>query len=91
MPSNRAIGFGENIEYGVYEIESVGEDSRAQVSDKIAIAKILVDDVKEKAKIESLKELGPVLKVAMLQEQLPSTRLTAKVMILTCHYWLVIL
>lgn len=58
LPSNRAIGFGENIDYGVYEIESVLEDSKAQVGDKIAIAKSLVDDVKEKAKIENLKEVA---------------------------------
>ncbi len=58
MPSNRAIGFGEDIEYGVFEIESVLEGSKAKVSDKIAIAKSLVDEVKDKAKIESIKEVG---------------------------------
>jgi len=58
MPSNRAIGFGEDIEYSVYEIESVKEDSKAQVGDKIAIATSLSDDVKEKAKIDSLKLVG---------------------------------
>jgi len=58
MPSNRAIGFGEDIEYSVFEIESVKDDSKAQVGDKIAIATSLADDVKEKAKIESLKSLG---------------------------------
>ncbi len=58
LPSNRAIGFGENIEYSVFEIESVSEDSRAKVGDKIAIATSLADELKEKAKIESLKSLG---------------------------------
>lgn len=58
LPSNRAIGFGENIEYGVFEIESVSEDSRAKAGDKIAIATSLADDVKEKAKIDNLKLLG---------------------------------
>ncbi|CAG0891691.1 unnamed protein product [Cyprideis torosa] len=58
MPSNRAIGFGEDIEYGVFEVESVSEDSRAQVGDKIVLALSLADDVKEKAKIENLKELS---------------------------------
>ena len=58
LPSNRAIGFGEGIEYGVFEIESVGEESRAQAGDKIAVALSLVDDVKEKAKIESVKQIA---------------------------------
>ena len=58
LPSNRAIGFGETIEYGVYEIESVLEDSKAHVGDKLAIAKSLIDEVKEKAKIESFKEVA---------------------------------
>lgn len=58
MPSNRAIAFGEGIEYGIYEIENVLDDSRAKIGDKIAIATSLADDVKEQSKIESLKLLG---------------------------------
>ncbi len=58
MPSNRAIGFGEDVEYAVYEIESVLEDSKAKAGDKIAIAKKLVATIQEKAKIESLKEVA---------------------------------
>jgi len=58
MPSNRAIGFGEDIEYSVFEIESLSEGSKAQVGDKIALATSLVDEIKEKAKIENLKSLG---------------------------------
>ncbi len=58
IPSNRAIGFGENIEYGVFEIENVAEDSRAKAGEKIVIALSLADDVKEKAKIESLKQIA---------------------------------
>ena len=57
MPSNRAIAFGEDVEYGVYEIETVLEDSKARAGDKIAIAKKLAESIKEKAKIESLKEV----------------------------------
>ena len=45
MPSSRAIGFGDDIEYGVFEIESVLEGSKAKVGDKIAIAKSLVEEV----------------------------------------------
>lgn len=52
MPSNRALAYGEDIQYAVYEIQSVKENSRAKVGDKIALAISLADDVKEKAQIE---------------------------------------
>jgi len=58
MPSNRAIGFGDDIEYGVFEIESLLEGSKAIIGDKIAIAKSLVEEVSKSAKIEVMKEVG---------------------------------
>lgn len=53
MPSNRGIAAGETVEYGVYTIDAVGADSKVKVGDKLVIAKKLLDDVKEKAKIET--------------------------------------
>ncbi len=58
IPSNRAIAFGENIEYGVYEIKSLGEGAKSEVGDKIAVATSLADDVLKQAKIEELELLG---------------------------------
>lgn len=58
MPSNRAVAYGENIQYAVYEVKSVGNDSRAAAGDKIALAISLADAVKEQAKIEEWEELG---------------------------------
>lgn len=58
MPSNRAIGFGENIEYGVYQVKTLGEDAKAEVGDKIVVATSLADDVKNNAKIEDWELLG---------------------------------
>jgi len=58
MPSNRAIAFGENIEYGVYEVKSLAEGGRAEVGAKVAIATALADDVKVSAKIEDWELLG---------------------------------
>ena len=58
MPSNRAIAFGENIEYGVYEVKTVGEGGRAESGAKIAIATSLAEDVKAQAKIEEWELLG---------------------------------
>ena len=58
MPSNRAIAFGENMEYGVFEVTELGQDSKAQVGDKIALALALADDVKDKAKIAAWKQVA---------------------------------
>ncbi|MCD8563310.1 MAG: isoleucine--tRNA ligase [Alphaproteobacteria bacterium] len=48
MPSNRAIAFGADIEYGVYEFDG----------QKIALAKDLAASVKEAAKIEEWQEIA---------------------------------
>lgn len=56
LPSNRAVAFGENIEYALYTIDTVKEDSKAKAGDTLILAKSLAEDVKEKAKIESWTE-----------------------------------
>ncbi len=58
MPSNRALAFGESIEYGVYEVKSVAEGSRAIVGDKLVLAISLADDVKDKAKIDEWEQVA---------------------------------
>lgn len=60
IPSNRGIFFNEEINYAVYEVESVGDDSKVEVGAKIAIAEKLEGAVKEQAKITSMKKLGNV-------------------------------
>ncbi len=57
IPSNRAIAFGENIEYGVYEVKSVLEDSPAKVGAKLVMAQSLADDVMKQGKIEEFELL----------------------------------
>lgn len=54
MPSNRGIAAGETIEYGVYTVDAVADDSKIKAGDKLVLATALADDVKEKAKIETL-------------------------------------
>lgn len=58
MPSNRAMGYGDNIEYGVYEVtEASDENARANVGDRLCVATSLADGIKAQAKIEwDLKE-----------------------------------
>ena len=58
LPSNKALAYGEQIEYGVYEIKSVDEDARAIAGDKIVLATSLAEDVKTNAKIEEWELLG---------------------------------
>ena len=52
IPSNRALAYGEHIEYGVYEWD--GENGK----EKIVLATSLADSVKEAAKIEGWELLG---------------------------------
>ncbi|MAE50779.1 MAG: isoleucine--tRNA ligase [Micavibrio sp.] len=58
MPSNRAIGFGTHIEYGVYQVTSVADGAKSKAGDKLALATSLADDVKTQAKIEEWELLG---------------------------------
>lgn len=52
LPSNRAMAFGADIDYAVFEVEEVAEGATAKVGDRLAFAVNLVDDVMEKAKIK---------------------------------------
>ncbi len=54
LPSNRGIAFGEDIEYGLYEVGTLKDGSRAIIGDKLVIASSLEEDFKDKAKIEEL-------------------------------------
>lgn len=56
MPSNRAIGYGAGIEYAVYTVTEVAEDSRVALGSKIALATSLADDVKAQAKITAWEQ-----------------------------------
>ncbi len=58
IPGNRAIGFGEDIAYGVWQVEALAEGSAAKVGEKLVLAKELAEQVKADAKIESWTLLG---------------------------------
>ncbi len=58
IPSNRALAFGENLEYGVYEIKSVSEGASVEVGAKIVIATSLAESVQQSSKIEEWELLG---------------------------------
>jgi isoleucyl-tRNA synthetase len=54
LPSNRAVAYGAQIKYGVYEIKAVAEGSKARPGDKILLAQSLAEATKTQAKIEVL-------------------------------------
>ncbi len=51
MPSNRAVAYGEHIEYAVYTIKAVEDVSQVKVGDKLVLATSLAEDVKANCKI----------------------------------------
>ncbi len=51
MPSNRAVAYGPQMEYGVYEITAAAEGSTAKPGDKLVLATSLAESTKEQAKI----------------------------------------
>ncbi len=58
IPSNRAIAFGKDIEYGVYEIKAVNEGSLLKSGAKIALACILAEETMKQGKVEEYDLLG---------------------------------
>jgi len=51
LPGNRAIAFGEDIDYAVVEVTEVGEGALASVGDRFAVAEALKDDTLSKAAV----------------------------------------
>jgi isoleucyl-tRNA synthetase len=51
MPGNRAVAYGEEIEYRVVEVTGVAEGSLARVGERLVLAARLADQVAEQAKI----------------------------------------
>jgi len=51
MPGNRAVAFGPTMDYGVFEVQQVGEGATAKPGDKLVAALCLADDLKANAKI----------------------------------------
>ncbi len=60
IPANRAIAFSSRINYGLYEVVSVGEESLVKTSETLVLADALAESVQKAAKIEELKRLGDV-------------------------------
>jgi isoleucyl-tRNA synthetase len=64
IPANRAIAYGENIAYGLYEVMEAAEDNWAKVGDRLVIADKLAADVFASARVaeyERVKDVLPVM------------------------------
>ncbi|MCP5089245.1 MAG: isoleucine--tRNA ligase [Rhodobacteraceae bacterium] len=53
MPSNKAVVFGSDISYGLYEVTGTPEESWATVGDRFILADNLVGDVMTRARLEA--------------------------------------
>ncbi|MCB9949197.1 MAG: isoleucine--tRNA ligase, partial [Rhodospirillaceae bacterium] len=51
IPGNRAVAYGADIDYGLYEVATVDEGSPARVGDRLVVATALAGDVAKRAKI----------------------------------------
>jgi len=58
IPGNRAVAFGAEIAYGVWQVEAVAEGSAALVGEKLVLAKDLAEQMKADAGIAAWRLLG---------------------------------
>ncbi len=58
IPSNRAVAFNNDIEYGVYEVKAVSEDSPVEVGAKLVMSVTSHEDVMEQGKTTEFELLG---------------------------------
>ena len=57
LPGNRAIAYGDEIEYAVYKVTAVEEGSLAEVGERLVVATALAENVAKEAKIAEWKQL----------------------------------
>ncbi len=58
MPANRAVAYGEDVDYCVIEVTEIGEGSHAVVGEKLVLAASLLDSVAAEAGITSHRLVG---------------------------------
>jgi isoleucyl-tRNA synthetase len=60
IPGNRAISFGEHVEYGLYEVVDAPADNWAKVGDRYVLSAKLAEEVFRQARVTSFKKLRDV-------------------------------
>jgi len=58
MPGNRAISYGNDIDYAVYEVLDVHDGSLARAGEKICVAEALAADTMGQAKVADFKQVA---------------------------------
>jgi len=58
IPGNRAVCYGDEIDYSVYEVLDVHDGSLARVGEKIAVAEALAGEVMGDAKVADFKQVA---------------------------------
>ena len=53
IPQNRAVAFNPSISYGVYRVDSVGENSSAKPGERLILADALAEAVLKSARVET--------------------------------------
>ncbi|HLZ03301.1 MAG TPA: isoleucine--tRNA ligase [Bradyrhizobium sp.] len=61
LPGNRAISFGEHVEYGLYEVVDAPADNWAKTGDRYVLADKLAEDVFRHARVKEFKRLRDVV------------------------------
>ena len=56
LPSNRALAYGPDIEYALYEVRDVAADSKAKAGDRLLLSTKLAADVRKQAKITAWEQ-----------------------------------
>ena len=64
MPGNRALAYGEEIDYGVYQVEEIEDGSLGKVGEKLVLADALAADVQKAAKITKWSKVASVSELA---------------------------
>ena len=57
IPGNRAIAYGENIEYAVINVDEISEGAVSQVGDRLVVCIELMDSFKSECGIEKISEI----------------------------------
>ena len=60
IPGNRAVAYGKDFDYGIYQVDDVEDDSTALVGEKIVIGVSLAEVVQKAAKITEMRQIGSI-------------------------------
>ena len=67
IPGNRAIAFGEDIKYSLFEVDDISDDSHAQKGDLLIFASDLEEAVKSECRIKSLNKIKDIDDISSLK------------------------